>query len=212
MNSYRLSLAKNKKKYEKLVETSLLEFEKFFEFKLINAPCLIFLNSRQQFDDITGHKTPDCITGKSTFNLVFVMDESVYEKESSKKFKPFYYPLVIKHEICHSFYNQLAWKKRPVWLNEGVSIFLSGQVNFKHPINKFTNFLEFYENEEIKINNGSVYDESGFVIEKLINKFGKIKILNLIKSCRQINNNEDFLQSFKSIYGFELNYHNINKL
>ena len=57
-----------------------------------------------------------------------------------------------------------------------------------------------------------VYEESGFVVELLVNKFGKTKLLKLIKTLHTTNSEKQFKKLFKDIYGFNLNYREINKL
>jgi len=210
MTSYNLTLSNNKQKYETLLTESILEYEKYFNSKLKYSPCIIFLKSRREFNDICGRITESWVTGSNIQNLIFMMEESVYEKESSKKFDPKNYPLTIRHELCHIFYNQLARKSQPLWLNEGLALYLSGQIKLRLKPEKFSEFLLF--DEKNSIGDKTVYKEAGFVIEKLVSKFGKEKLLKLITSCRQVNDNNEFLKLFKTIYGFELSYNNINKL
>jgi hypothetical protein len=168
------------------------------------------LKSRQEFNDICGRITESWVTGYNIQNLIFMMEESVYEKESSKKFDPNNYSLTIKHELCHIFYHQITWKNKPIWLNDGLSLYLSGQIKFRSRPDKFSDFLLF--DKKNSIDDKTVYKESGFVVEKLVTKYGKEKILKLLTACREINVNIDFSNTFKNIYGFELNYDNINKL
>ena len=210
MTTYSLQANKNKKKYEILLSQSIKEFENFFGFSPMHTPTIIFLKSRKEFDDICGRKTESWVTGYNIQNIIYIMEESVYEKESSKKFIKELYPLTVKHELCHIFYHQLAWKTKPVWLNEGLAIFLSGQTKHRDVPIKFSEFLSFYEKNAI--DNNTVYRESGFVVEKLISKFGRKKFLSLLKSIRPAPNNEGFLKVFNQVYGFELNYDNINNL
>ena len=70
---------------------------------------------------------------------------------------------------------------------------------------KFKKFLSFYDNYGKEI-----YNESGFVIEFLFTKFGKTKLIKLLKVANR-NNKKDFYGKFKGIYGFDLNYNEINK-
>lgn len=68
-------------------------------------------------------------------------------------------------------------------------------------------FVEkFYESAE-----EGVYNEGGFVVELLVKKFGKQKLFRLIKSLSKINNQSEFKKQFLKIYGFDLNYREINK-
>ena len=210
MDHYSLQIVPFNKQYQDVIDEALKEFEKFFEVKLFQKLCLIYLNSRQQFDDIIGRKTLPFETAYSTSNLVFMMSEDVYEKESNKKFDSQKNLLTLRHEICHKFFQRMAWTTHPVWLNEGVSIYLSGQLKIRKKIDKFSNFLLFESSNYI--DGQDVYKESGFVVQKIIEKFGREKFLVFLKSIRSVSDNQAFLKIFNQVYGFALNYDNINKL
>jgi len=210
MSVYSLSSLQNKQNYQLLLNQTYKEYQSFFKITPKRKPCLFFLKSRQEFDDICGEKTQSWVTGFHTQNFIFLMDEDVYETESSKKFNPEYYPLTLKHELSHYFYLNLASTSKPVWLNEGLAIYLSKQYQFKTPITKFKNFLKFVSTNAIR--EETVYPESGFVVKKLIDKFGSDKILELIKNVKHAKNLQDFETIFHKIYGFDLNYVNINNL
>jgi hypothetical protein len=210
MDHYSLQVVPFDKKYQEIIDDALKEFEKFFKVKLSQNLCLIYLNSRQQFDDIVGRKTLPFETAYSTSNLIFMMSEVVYEKESNKKFDSQKNLLTLRHEICHKFFQRMAWTSRPVWLNEGTSIYLSGQLKNYPKIENFSNFLLFESSNYV--DEQDVYKESGFVVQKIIEKFGKDKFLDFLKSIRSVPDNLGFLKIFNQVYGFELNYDNMNKL
>lgn len=69
----------------------------------------------------------------------------------------------------------------------------------------FNKFIEFYDKLEI-----SIYLEAGYVIEGLISKYGKNKLLTLIKGIKKVKTNISFKKLFEEIYGFKLTYKNIN--
>jgi len=64
-------------------------------------------------------------------------------------------------------------------------------------------FIKFYKKK-----GKEVYYESGFAVEFLVEKYGKNKILKLVKSLKNIDSEEEFNKKFKEIYGFELKYEN----
>lgn len=210
MISYFLEPTQNKTNYEELLAKSILELEAFFGFQLKLKPCLLFLKSRLEFNDICGWSTESWVTGYNVGNLIFLMEESVYEQESSKKLNPENYPLTITHEACHIFYRQLAGKNKPTWLSEGLSLFLSNQIKFRSRPDTFKNFLKF--GDKNSVGQETVYEEAGFIVEKLVNKFSKEKLLELIKATREIGNDQQFKEIFSQIYGSELSYDFINKL
>jgi hypothetical protein len=210
MNQYTLSPSPFNQIYQDTIDTAVEEFEKYFDIKLPLKLCLIFLNSRQQFDDIIGRETKPFETGYSTFNLIFMMAEDVYEQQSNKKFNLQKNLLTLRHEVCHKYYQKLAWTTQPVWLNEGLAIYLSGQLSNHNQVETFSNFLLFKSSNFI--DGKDVYEESGFVVEKLILKFGKEKLFDFIKLCRNNSGDEEFNKHFLSVYGLELNYDNLNNL
>jgi hypothetical protein len=210
MNHYSLSQSPFNQLYQETIDEALIEFKKFFEIKILQKLCLIFLYSRQQFDDICGRKTEPFETALSTANLIFMMAEEVYEQESNKKFNPQYNLLTIRHEVCHKFFQRSAWTSQPVWLNEGTSMYLSGQLNRRKKIDQFSNFLLF--NSSNFVDGQNIYQESGFVVEKLIEKFGRKQFLNFLQSIRPGSKDFNFDKIFNKTFGFKLTYDNINKL
>jgi len=86
MDHYSLQVLPINKHYQDTIDQAVMEFEKYFEVKLKHKICLIFLNSRQEFDDIVGRKTQPFETAFSIYNLTFLMSEKVYNQESNKKF------------------------------------------------------------------------------------------------------------------------------
>lgn len=55
---------------------------------------------------------------------------------------------------------------------------------------------------------GDIYDESVFVIDLLVEHFGKTKLLRFIKSLK----NKDFDKEFENNYNLNLSYKEINRL
>jgi len=209
MNSYSFQKTTNKQKYEEYLENAIVDFQKYFNIKLKSEPCLIFLKSRQEFNDVMGCQTFSWVTGYNNSNLIFLMDESIYEAESSKEYNSQTYILSVKHELLHQIFRQITGINRPVWLSEGFSLYFSGQIKFSSRPEKFTDFLLF--EEKTNLEDKSVYRESGFVVELLMNKFGKEKLLELMPLIKSCHNNQEFKKIFKKVYGFDLNYKNINK-
>ena len=142
---------------------------------------------------------------------VFILDNNAMEKESShKKHSDEQYVASIKHELSHSFFRHVSKAKNvsfPKWLWEGVAIYTSGQLVFKRKPTFFESFLEYYNS-----GGGKVYEESGFAVELLVNKFGKQKLLDLIKHLKDTENQEQFDGKFYEIYGIQPSYEEFNKL
>lgn len=191
----------------------LSELNLFFGFDWIyNTPKVFIVDNRKLFDQFLGRKTENWLVGHASNRSIYLLDRNKFETESNHKYSDEKYIALLKHETCHLFFSKVSnGTHYPKWLNEGISIYLSGQNKLRKKIpDKFKNFLKFYKKDVI--GKDTVYDESGFVIETLVNKFGKGKMLDLIKSCNSSNTKEKFKESFKQIYNFDLNYTNLNKL
>ncbi|OGL53249.1 hypothetical protein A3K55_02045 [Candidatus Shapirobacteria bacterium RBG_13_44_7] len=195
---------------DKYFEKSWKELTQFYEFTPKYKPKIFIIEDRKTIDAFMETKTlkwckNGCIRGN-----IFLLNPKKYSQVTDREFDPQRFYGSIIHELSHHFYVQIANHNKPVWLNEGVALIFGDQLKYRKKPEKFVNFLKFSlinaEGEE------TVYQESGFVIEKIISKFGKEKILELIKSLRSINNNDQFIKQFNRVYGFELNYDNINNL
>ncbi len=190
-------------------DRSMEELEDFYKLKIVrNRPRIIIIEDRAQIDSLKGLKTEDWLVGWSEGRSVFLLNQSKTGKESREKYDDEKYKALIQHELSHSFLKAITGQGYvPIWLNEGVAISSSGQNKFKKPVGKFHEFLEFYDT-----GGHSVYWESGFAIETLIKRFGKEKLLSLLKKLKSTENKIGFLKAFKDIYGFRPSYSAFNRL
>lgn len=196
--------------YTSIINESLSELTDFFQFSLETKPCLVIVDSHKHFEEIYGYKAPMWLTGLSLGNVIFILDPLKWSTESNKEFLPEKLKQQIKHELAHQYYRYLAHKNNPKWLSEGMSLFLADQLKY-HPKNSdFDNFLKFTDKTEM--DGLSVYQESGSVVKKIVEKYGKEKLLELIRSCRGISSDDDFQNSFKSIFGSKISYDLVNSL
>ncbi|MAG01740.1 hypothetical protein CMI42_00210 [Candidatus Pacearchaeota archaeon] len=195
-------------KIEKDYKKAISELGNFFELNWeFNKPRIFLVKNRVTIDKILGKKTEDWVVGFVNKADVYMLDRENYEKESCHKFSEEEYSKTIKHELAHSFFQVISgFKNKPDWLWEGMAIYLSDQDETKNKPKEFSEFLDYYEKS-----GPGVYKESGFVVKLLVEKFGKQKILELIKSLMSINSKKEFQDKFKAVYGFELNYGNINE-
>ncbi|MDP7520900.1 MAG: hypothetical protein QF567_01555, partial [Candidatus Pacearchaeota archaeon] len=155
-----------------------------------------------------GKETEEWLVGWVNGNMVYMLSDKNYETESNHKYSDEEYFALLKHELAHCFSNVVSgFTQKPIWLLEGISIFLSGQLKLKTKPEKFSQFIEFFEN-----GGKGVYSESGFAVEFLVQKYGKEKILQLLKKAKKSNSKKDFADLFKSIYDFELKYENFEIL
>lgn len=200
---------------DELIQTSyeegMRELNDFWGIGWINNTSDVFVvKSRVDFDKLLGRKTESWLVGLAADNpkRVYVMDRRKLAKESTWKYTQERYVALIKHELCHLFFRIVSnGSSKPLWLNEGLSGHLSGQnpLRDKKPL-RFERFLSSYS----EMHDG-LYDEAGFVVEILIRKFGKDRMVNLVKSLSKISNEKQFNNKFKEMFGFSLSYQNINK-
>lgn len=195
---------------EKVYEKSMKEFNHFFGLNWnYNLPNIFLVPNRKTIDLLKGHKTESWVVGWVDRNNIFLLDKKNYNSESSNKYSQEEYLALLKHELCHLFFQGVSKGGflKPRWIDEGVSIFLSGQTKLRKKPQKFEKFLDFYDKS-----GSGVYRESGFAVELLVNKYGKNKLLTLLKSLKEVNNQEQFNKLFKKIYSFSPSYKNFNKL
>jgi hypothetical protein len=194
---------------EYIYNESIKDLNDFYEINWTNnLPKIFVVDDRNTIDLLKNKKTERWVRGWAEGNKIYILNKDNTEKESSHKYNPEEYSAFIKHELSHSFYNVLAEKNyRPIWLNDGVAVYISGQNKFnKRKPKEFCKFLEFYDHGD-----NELYYESGFFIEFLVEKFGKEKLLNLIKESKNAKTETKFSELFVKEYGFELTYKEINK-
>ncbi len=193
---------------EKICKESINDLNVFYEINWTEyLPRIIVVDSRKTIDSLKGKKTESWLIGWSEGKTIYVLDRNSFEKESDHAYDPATYSAFIKHELSHSFYNVVSGgQQKPIWLNEGVAIYTSGQNNFKKVPAAFNKFLEFYDR-----GGKDVYGEAGFFVQTLVEKFGKQKLLDLIKESKNLKTKEEFENFFVKEYGFSLDYKEINE-
>ena len=191
--------SRDDKSLEKIYDKSMKELDNFFGLNWkYNKPKLFLVRDRNTIDKLHGTKTENWIVGWVNNIDVFILDKNNYEKESCHKYSDDEYSRLIKHELAHAFAKVFSgiFNKpiQPDWLWEGVAIYLSGQNKTKKKPLQLKGFLQHYSNEN---KDSSVYNESGFAVEFLVKNYGKQRLLELIKSLKEINSEEEFIKKFK---------------
>lgn len=194
---------------EKVYKRGMKKFNKFFNLNVPYGKLSIFIvNNRKDIDLLRNQKTERWVVGWSEDRTIFILNRKNYERESSHKYSDNEYSQLILHEMVHFFHDNLVERSRghSAWLNEGIAIFLSGQNTVKKKPIEFKEFLSFYANY-----GRGIYLESGFFIEFLFKKFGKVKLIKFIKEAAKCYTKKEFYKQFKKIYGFDLDYEEINR-
>ena len=191
-------------------DRAMKELNGFYGLNWVHhRPQVIMVPDRKTINEVRDKKSEDWQIGWVNEDLAFVLDNEAMEKNSChKKYSPEKYYSLIKHELSHIFFQHLAKAGNgPKWFWEGVAIFTSGQVAFQKPITKFEHFLDSMDKDL-----SGLYEESGLAVELLIKKYGKKKLLSLIKSLAECPTDKLFTKKFKEIYSFTLSYKNFNNL
>jgi hypothetical protein len=201
---------KKNKFLEEVYNKSMQELNDFYGINWIeNRPKIVIVNDRKTIDSLHSRKTEDWLVGWADFgSTIYLLNSLNYKTESNHTFKKESYSMLIKHELSHLFFGILIKQNyAPVWLNEGVAIYLSGQNKFKKEIQEFKTFLNYYDKGSCE-----VYNESGFFVQMLVEKYGKEKFLKFLISLQKIKNRKEFDSLFFKTYKFSLNYKEINKI
>lgn len=191
-----------------IYEKAMAELNEFYGINWTHhLPVVITVSDRKTIDALKGKKTEPWLVGWADGNKIFVLDKENFEKESNHKYMPETYHSLIKHELSHAFYRVLSGDRmRPIWLCEGVAIYTSGQNKEKSQPMEFKEFLDFQDK-----GGRGVYAESGFIVELLVEKFGKSKLLKLIDSTKTVDDRKGFEKAFKDVYGFDPTYAEFNE-
>jgi hypothetical protein len=195
---------------EKIYKEGMNELNDFFELGWNRNLSKIFLVSdRNSIDALLGRKTEDFVVGWADKNNdIYLLCKENYEKESSHTYSDEEYFALLKHELTHCFAKVVSgFSKNPIWLFEGVSIFLSGQNELKIKPEKYNFFLDSYNDHK-----KDIYKEAGFAVEFLVKEYGKEKLIKLIKKAKEIDSKNDFAKLFETIYNFSLSYDNFKIL
>ncbi|MEI7480289.1 MAG: hypothetical protein WCJ59_01555 [bacterium] len=201
-------------KFEKEFKQMMDELNNFYDINWVHhLPKIYFLDSRAQIDYIWGEKTLPYIVGWArNHDTIFVLkNEKMVTESAHKQHSDGQYYSLIKHELSHCFFtieSKYTENSFPKWLWEGVAIYTSGQLVFKDKIVEFKEFLDHYDNGFAP----AIYKEAGFAVEILVNKFGKKKLLSLIKNLKNLSTKELFDRAFEKEYGFKPSHEQFNLL
>ncbi len=175
------------------------DLENFFEIKAPNYE--IFLaHSREEFNKLTNRQSSETwMAGWANESKIVAISPDKLEELTLGLHKKDSHPNRIKHELAHLFYNKLAnGGTKPAWLNEGLAYYLDGHGGMP-PKAKEDRYaaIKYFNNFD-----GHVYTPGSFMVKTLLDKFGKEKLLKLIKSIQPNLTEEIFQNLFQKIYGF----------
>ena len=197
------------KELNEMYQEGVNKLDDFFNLNPYYRPHVTLLDDRNTIDRLRYEKTPSWLVAWTNHNIIYILKREVIESQSNHKAKSLpQYKALLLHELCHAYINHLYRKLiKPRWLIEGLCKYVSGQLEYVERPQKLSGFLDGYD-YDYKIANKAVYQESGFAIEYLIEKFGKEKLLLLIDEAKLANSRREFEVLFKNVYGFRPEYSN----
>jgi hypothetical protein len=171
-------------------------------------PRVFIMPDRKTIDALSEKKTERWVIGFNDGRYVFLLDNKSMEKESQhSKRSQQEYTALLKHEMSHAFFDKLANGCHiPRWLNEGVAIYISGQLQTKGRPEKLMTCLGYF-----RTGGKGIYGEAGFAVKALVEVYGRKKLLRLIKNLHPEITRGAFEKLFKKIYGFAPTYKNLNQ-
>lgn len=189
-----LSIAKSNKKLEKFVADTEVELKKFFKHEALK-PLIFFVNDRKTLDIVWGSKTEEWFVGAAKSNNIYIIHPKLFSKLSSHREEEFWQ--ILKHEYCHIYYQQITRGNKPIWLNEGLACYFSGKKliakeDYKSKVLKVFSYFDQSDKD--------VYFVGQFWVEQLISRYGREKLIELIKACSTISNEKQFKRKFLEIY------------
>jgi len=187
---------------ENIYNKAMEELNQFFQMNWsVNRPKIFVVDSRATIDALKAQETPKWLVGWSTDRAIYILNKDSFATDGDHNYSENDYKMLIKHELTHTFFKVVTGgKTQPNWLWEGVSILASGQADiWKKPL-VFKSFLDSKD----------VYAEAGYALLLLSNKYGKGKLVQLLKSYKSYQ--REFSKLFQETYNTELNYVTFNKL
>ncbi|MFW5846875.1 MAG: peptidase MA family metallohydrolase [Nanoarchaeota archaeon] len=158
-----------------------------FEIKIVN--------SRSEFENIWGSKTPDYVSAFTKDDNIVIFSYGIFEKETKWPKEKFEEALI--HEINHLFYQELRDDEYdPLWLSEGLATFMQHKKK-KHKYKKQLRITKKILNQSFEEMSEESYQVFTLFVEFLILVYGEKNILQFIKELKE-GKNIDLV--FKEIY------------
>jgi len=181
------------------------ELDDFYDIS-IEQPSVFFIDSRKEINEIWGRKTEEWFSAWAKDGSIFILNPEVYTKESNHKdINHFWQSL--KHEYCHLYYRKITNTGYPKWLNEGLANYLAGQVKKKPTKREALRVFDYYQKLDWRI-----YNIGYFWTKLLIERFGKKKLLTLIKSIGSQTTEKEFAKKFHRVYKFHYSKTDFEKI
>lgn len=183
---------------QKYKDKAIEELNEWFNKKWVyNTPKIFVVDDRETINMLKEHETEDWVVGWSWGGMaIYILNPDNISKESCHDEKTYNIEHLIKHELCHSFFQMTFGKSSFAWINEGVSVYVAGQLGKNSMPLEFNGFLD----------NKKVYQESGNAIKLIVDTYGKDKLFEFLKKQSGIEKEDELETIFKEVFGGNLDY------
>lgn len=160
--------------------------------------------SKSDFDKVWhqlgGHdeneKIPDWLVAFATYgDDVHILSPDIMPPGNEKS-GYLRYQKTLKHEIAHLYTNDIN-KKLPSWLREGVSLYVAEQQKNYRLVKSSDLSAKLLNELDSGLVCGKTYQVGISVVLQIIEKYGKIKLFEILK----INNNKERYAELEKIFG-----------
>jgi len=188
-------MSKFNKKMAEFIKSTYEELDDFYNVS-IKQPSIFFIDSRKEIDEIFRKKTEKWFSAWAKDGNIYILNPEIYTRESNhKNIKHFWQSL--KHEYCHLYYRKITNTGYPKWLNEGLANYLANQVKKKPTKEEILRVFDYYNKSDWRI-----YNIGYFWVKLLIERFGKNKLLKLLKKINSKTTEKEFAKKFHQVYDF----------
>jgi len=194
------------KTLQKYKEEAMKDLNEFFGKNWVyNTPKIFVIDDRKGIDLFEEKETEDWVVGFSFGNrAVVILNPDNISEESCHNGSSYDIAKLIKHELCHLFFRLKFGLSNFRWINEGVSLYVAGQLD-KYPMpNKFDGFLDG--------NVKKIYQESGNAIKLIMDNYGKDKLFEFLEKQRDVKRSDNLRRVFEEVFGEPLGYEFFNRL
>src|SRR3989344_1288913 len=163
---------------EPIIHKKIIELNEFFEIKPKLSVQIIY--SPHEFEFYKG-EFQNWMVGTASKHHLWIFSKNLIETLTLHKKECF--EQVLKYEMSHTYTNTLS-PFVPIWINEGIAVYLSENLEERKKKLKEYNLDLFEKNKELKEIQIKNYVIAPCFVEYLINKYGKKIFLEFIKEFK----------------------------
>jgi hypothetical protein len=169
----------------------------FFEYTLASKCVIRIIYKREEMDKVCGgSKTEPWLVGTTTSKgEIYIFSPTVFETVTSHQASNF--DPILTHEIAHIFTNEIIKTHRPAWLTEGLAGYVAEQCKNKK-LQNIDDFELLHSRDDW--NKTPNYTQACQFTAYLVNRFGKIKLLQFLKNIPNNNGTRVSITEFSVFF------------